>query len=109
VLEVIAGQTGLSYFIESEGIRITSNTLTAMPGTGPAGPPSQGDAASELRALRANLIIGEITIPSDTGTSYSFFIREKDLPLEVNELRKHKIRSAVNEIRRLLFSEEKQD
>ncbi len=103
-LEVVAGQTGLGYSIQPTGIRLTTNPL--------APPPSDGGSAgvdAAIRALRANPIVGHITIPNEDGSSFSFFIREDDLPPEVKEMRKAKIQSAINDIRRSLLAEQPQD
>ena len=62
-----------------------------------------------MQALKSNPIVGQITIPNEDGSSFAFFIREKDLPPEVNEMRKAKIRDAGNQIRKALMAEQPQD
>ena len=101
-LEVVTGLTGLGYFIEPDGIRFAANSLAAS-----ANPAGSVEAA--VRALRTNSIVGQITIPGRDGTSFAFFIREDDLPPEVNEMRRNKVHNAVNDIRRLLAEEEPKD
>jgi len=93
-LELIAGETGLNYIIEPGGVRISAN---------PRAPPAsqnQADAAAQatVAALRANSIVGQVTLPSDDGSSFAFFIRENDLPNDVNELRKAMIHDAAEKI-----------
>ena len=103
-LELVTGQVGLDYRIESAGLRLvvakptTSRTLA-----------DDASAAAALRALRSDRIVGQVTIPNPDGSSYSFFIRESDLPPEVNALRQAKIRRSVNDLRRALFAEQPQD
>lgn len=90
VLEIIAGQTGLAYFIEPEGVRITTNLLTpTTPSTRPA---------TDVAGLpRTSSVVGQITIPNPNGgPAISFFIRESDLPPELNEARKARIREAIS-------------
>jgi type II secretory pathway component GspD/PulD (secretin) len=103
-LEVIAGQTGLSYFIEPTGIRIAASTVASSPATDIA-------AAAELaaKAARSNSVIGQLTIPNPDGTSFSFFIRENDLPPEVNKMRQAKIRKIIDQLRRNLAAEQPKD
>ena len=103
-LEVVAGQTGLGYFIEPDGIRLATHTLAA-----PTTDSGAVSADAALRALKANPIVGQITVPNPDGSSFAFFIRENDLPPEVSEMRKAKIRDAVNDIRRSLAAEQPQD
>jgi hypothetical protein len=100
-LEVIAGQTGLSYSIEPSGVRIAANTTTA---------PSATDitTAAELaaKAARSNSVVGQITIPNPDGTSFSFFIRENDLPAEVNKMRTAKIKGIIKQFEQALSAEQ---
>ncbi|MBI4580283.1 MAG: hypothetical protein HY718_11310, partial [Planctomycetes bacterium] len=70
--ELIAGETGLGYFIEPDGIRITANTVAAGSASS-----SEETAARTVQALRANSIVGQITVPGENGPT--FFIREQDL------------------------------
>jgi len=107
VLEVVAGQTGLGYFIEPDGIRMTTNTLA--PANVDSAAAGVDAAARALQALKANPFVGQITIPNEDGSSFAFFIREKDLPPEVNEMRRAKIHDAINRIRRSLLKEQPQD
>lgn len=102
-LEVIAGQTGLTYTIEPTGIHISAN---------PAATPGPGQGAiteAAVRAMRTNPIIGEIIIPNADGTSFTFFIREEDLPPEVNAMRKARIKKAVDQIRQTLAHDQPKD
>jgi len=102
VLEFIAGMTGLAYSIDQNGIRISPN---------PSAPPVTGGPsdADTLRALRSNPIVGQIMIPNPDGTSFAFFIREEDLPPEVNVMRKARIKKAVDEMRKSLINEQPKD
>ncbi len=103
-LEVITGETGLGYFIEPNGIRITAATM-------PASSTSASDAEKTAQAtydkLRSNSIVGQITIPNADGTSVSLFLRETDLSPEVNELRKSRLREVDEVIRRTLTATSK--
>lgn len=94
-LELIAGETGLGYFIGPEGIRITADTFTA----GETSSASVDPSVKAMQELRSNPIVGQITFPGEDGTTYGFFIREQDLPPEVNELRKEHLRKAVEHMR----------
>jgi hypothetical protein len=97
-LEIVAGQTGLGYFIEPDGVRI------AMSGT--AAPVSTGDseriAQSTVAALRSNPWVATISMPDKDGVRISFLMRESDLPEEVNELRRAHIRQAVERMKNIL-------
>ncbi len=109
VFDLVAGQTGINYIIEPTGIRLTSgvapSTSTASTEKGP-GRTVTSDAAEDFRV---NPIVGQITFKSDDGTSYSFFLREKDLPPEINELRKLRMRKAVIDLGHSLKAEQPRD
>lgn len=105
VFEVVAGQTGLGYFVEGDGIRLTSNILPANGSGGMTSLPVDAVAQSTVRALRANSIVGQVTIPNVGGASFSFFIREDDLPPDVNEMRKAKIQEAVSQMKAALTAD----
>jgi len=109
-LEVIAGETGLSYVIEPEGLRITGpsrSSLAAGPSTAAA--QVEATARAAVAAIRSNAIVGQITFPMPDGSSYSFFIRQNDLPPDVDTMRKAKIAETINHIRRRLHDEQPQD
>ncbi|MDM8007261.1 MAG: hypothetical protein QUV05_14070 [Phycisphaerae bacterium] len=105
VLEWICGLTGLSFSIEPNGIRVSGNKVATTSNT----PGDGGGGEAAIRALRANVIVGQINIANADGSTFSFFIREDDLPPEVNEMRKAKIRDAINQIRQTLGSEQPKD
>lgn len=105
-LEVVAGQTGLVYAVEPDGLRFSASTA---PPPSPGSQVTDSATAATIRDYRSNPIVGEITIRNADGTPFSFFIREDDLPPEVNEMRKAKIHEVVNEIRRVLFSQQQPD
>jgi len=108
-LELVAGETGLDYVIESNGIRVVSNLATRDPSM-TASPTTKSTAVQDaVQALRSNRIIGSVTIPNDDGTSFSFFIREDDLPPEVKQMREWKIKEAVNQLRQLLHDQQPKD
>ncbi len=97
VLELIAGQTGLAYYIEQDGVRVSANPLG-----------STGSAQSTLNeeALRramdksrsANAVVGQILLPAPNGQpQVGFFIREGDLPPDLNEQRKSLLRDLAGE------------
>jgi len=104
-LEVVAGQTGLGYAVEPNGLRLTAAHALPPPTTQGTG----SGAAAALRGYRANPIVGEITVPNPNGPPFRFFIRENDLPPEVNDMRKARIRDVVNEMRRVLSAQQPQD
>ena len=106
-LEVIAGETGLSYVIEQDGLRITRPP--AATGVATASPDSTADVQAAVAAMRTNAIIGQLTFPMDDGTSFSLFIRENDLPHDVDTLRKGKITETINRMRHQLHRELQQD
>ncbi len=91
-LELIAGKTGLGYFVEPDGIRITASAFSAT------GDPSAQTTSTGTQASR-NPVVGQITIPGPNGTSYGFFIREQDLPPEINAMRQEQIRQFVQHMR----------
>jgi hypothetical protein len=109
-LQIIIGETGLDYLIEPDGIRVISNlsvrerAVVSLPTTSEA--PVQGTVPS----YQSNRIVGSVTVPNEDGTSsFSFFIREDDLPPEVKQMREWKIKKAVNQIRKLLHAEQPMD
>ncbi|HSW46977.1 MAG TPA: hypothetical protein VLM89_15550 [Phycisphaerae bacterium] len=114
-LEVIAGETGLTYVVEPDGIRITRKA-PGMP-SGAATSQAAGTISSQVEAaaqataaaLRSNSIIGQITYPLPDGSSFAFFIRESDLPPEVDAMRQAKITTSINQIRQKLHGERQQD
>ena len=87
-LEFIAGETGLSYIIEQDGVRLVSY--------GPLWPASQPSAeaaaAAAASALRVNPIIGQVTLPGPGGLNFSLFVREQDLSAETNKLRQERMK-----------------
>jgi type II secretory pathway component GspD/PulD (secretin) len=99
IFEIIAGQTGLGYVIEPEDVRImispTANTSSSSQPAVDVELAAQRTAA----AMRTNSFVGQLTVPGKDGTTYSFFIRENDLPPDVNELRKSKLKEAGEQIR----------
>jgi hypothetical protein len=107
-LELVAGHTGLGYYVDDQGVHFTSGaTVPALSGT------QAPDAASfkaAAEALRSDPIVGFVTEELGDKSTYSFFIRESDLPPEVNELRKARIRQQyINQIRRALYADQPQD
>lgn len=106
-LEIVGGQTGLRYFIEPDGLRFAASSMPAM-SSGMSDAPS-ASMSEAIRALKSNSIVGQVTFEMEDGSTFAFFLRENDLPPEVNEMRKAKIKRAVDDIRRKLFSEEPQD
>jgi hypothetical protein len=89
----------LSFSIEPAGIRISASKGTAPVAVPPIDP----------RTMRSNPIVGQIDITNRDGSTFSFFIREEDLPPEVNEMRKAKITKAINQIRQTLINEQPKD
>ena len=62
-----------------------------------------------MRALRTSPVIGQVTVLNADGSSFSLWVREEDLPPEVNEMRKAKIKRAINQIRQTLANEQQKD
>jgi len=84
-LELIAGVTGLRYAVEPGAIVIGLPQAATRP------------------VYRRDPFVGKITIPSKSGRyQFDLLIRESDLPPEVNELRKRKVREAVEAMKREL-------
>jgi len=111
-LELIAGHTGLEYFVEPDGIRFTTSSFAppTVPTVSTVSTPDNGTKTQgALAAALQNPIVGQITLNMEDGSSYAFFIRDKDLPPEVNELRKSKIRNTIDAIRKALMAEQQQD
>ena len=108
-LELVAGETGLDYVVERDGVRVVSHLPPRDRSAG--SPPTTMNAAvqSAVQAMRSNRIVGSVTIPNEDGTSFSFFIREDDLPPEVKQMREWKIKKAVNQIRQKLHAEQPKD
>ena len=113
--EIIAGETGLMYFIEADGLRISNNMVSPPTGTGPAGTggstQAQIDATAQATAaaLRATSVIGQISFPLSDGSTASFYLRQGDLPPEVNEMRKNRVNDAINQLRKHLGAEQRRD
>lgn len=112
-LEVIAGETGLGYFIEPEGVRVSNTQLHTTSAT-PSSPDNlavqaEVTAQATAAALRSNSIVGQLTFPMPDGSTFSFFIRHNDLPPEVNQMRESKIQDTINHMRRQLYAEQQQD
>jgi hypothetical protein len=107
-LEVIAGQTGLSYFIEPDGIRLTTANAP-QPGMAQSSMQVADTAAATVAAMRSNSIVGQVAIPAAHAkdVQVSFFVRENDLTPEVNELRKTKVKEAVQQMRSALATQPK--
>ncbi len=101
-LEIIAGQTGLGYVVDPDGIRITTNVLSIPASTSQSADQAENISQRTVAALRSNSFVGTITIRGKDGTEYAFFVREGDLPADVNELRKQKIREAGERLREAL-------
>ncbi len=99
-LEVVAAETGLSYIIEPQGLRIAASPM----GYGTAATPEAGDQAMQktLQDLRTNPIVGQITFPLPGGMQFAFFLREADLPARLNEMRRARIARAAVEIEKAL-------
>jgi len=98
-LQLVAAETGLAFFVETDGVRFAAGTFA---GAGSSTASSTDPAAAAV--LRTNPIVGQITIPSENGSTISFFLREQDLPPDVNQLRQQYLRHASNAMRETLSS-----
>lgn len=103
--QLVGGHTGLIFTIEPFGVRVSASNV-AIPARG--GVDSSATEAA-LRAARGSPIVGQVNITGPDGLSYSFFIREEDLPPEVNQMRKAKVEKAINQIRKTLANEQPKD
>lgn len=114
-LEIIAGETGLMYFIEAGGVRISNSMVSPTNGTASAGAGSptqaqvEATAQATAAALRATSVIGQVSFPLSDGSTASFYLRQGDLPPEVNEMRKVRINEAINQLRKHLNAEQRRD
>jgi len=115
-LEVIAGETGLGYVIEPTGVRITRQpaagagaVAATMPAGGAISSQIEATAQATAAAMRSNSVVGQVTFPLPDGSSFAFFIRQGDLPPEVNAMREAKIAKTINQIRQKLHGEQQQD
>lgn len=93
VLELMAGQTGLAYYIEQDGVRITANPLSSA-GSAQAGADDTAKIADAIvRSRYTNSVVGQILLPAAKNKpQIAFFIRENDLSPEMNEQRKALLR-----------------
>ncbi len=98
-LEVVAAETGLSYIIEPQGLRIAASPMGYAT---VAGGSADEQALRTLQDLRTNPIVGQITFPLPGGMQFAFFLREADLPERLNQMRKARIARAAAEIERAL-------
>lgn len=105
-LQYVTGLTGLSFSIEPNGIRISAGKTGAAIAVAPT---DHSSAEAALRAMRSNPVVGQINVTNRDGSTFSLFIREEDLPPEVNEMRKARVAKAVNQIRQTLASEQPND
>jgi hypothetical protein len=88
-LELICGNTGLEYRIKDGAISLAAGA--SLQGGQPSGF-SQSDP-----------YVGKIVIPGKNGGyNFEFFLRESDLPPDLNRLRKEKIKNAVDTMRKEL-------
>jgi hypothetical protein len=114
-LEVVSGETGLMPVIEADGVRITRQGAAGIAGapatnTGGANTSQiETVAQATAAAMRSNSIVGQFTFPLPDGSSFSFFVRESDLPPELAAMRQAKIAKTVNQIRQKLHGEQQQD
>jgi hypothetical protein len=85
-LDALVGAVGIAYDIQDDHIALH------LPGKQNAAPGPRGDA-----------VIGRLTLPpGKDGQSLEVFLRESDLPPELNDLRKKKIAEAVQELAKSL-------
>jgi type II secretory pathway component GspD/PulD (secretin) len=83
VLELIAGLTGLAYFIEPEGVRISGNVLSSGT-TRPAD--ADSIAINTVERMRSSSILGIVSIPIESGPPIQIYIRENDVTPDLKEL-----------------------
>lgn len=91
--ELVAGETGLGFVIEPDGIRITPSTSGPLAGSRPG----EGDTAALTLTKSANPVVGQVPIPGLDGAVW--FIREQDLPPDVNRMRLQQLKLAGERIR----------
>lgn len=86
-LELICGTTGLEYHLKGETITIA------------AGAPLVGEEAAARS--RNDPYVGRVKVPGKSGQyEFEFFLRESDLPPDLNLVRKDKIKQAVETMRK---------
>lgn len=91
-LDALSGATGIAYDVREDAVYLQ---LGDKPGTNPA--------------PRADAIVGRIVLPLGGGSAggaddanFDMFIRESDLPPELNALRKRRIAQAIAELQNRL-------
>lgn len=93
MLELICGNTGLQY-------RIAGRTVRIMAGPSLVGADPTGSTAA---AASSDPYVGSISILDENGEfKIQFYLRESDLPPDVNDLRRKNIKKAVEIMRREL-------
>jgi hypothetical protein len=103
--ELLAGQTGLGYYIEPEGVRITASALSSAggPTVNPAAhaPDATGNIPqATYDLLRSNSIVANIELPpSPDGRKFVIVVRRGDLPQDLRDLINAVIADSVEPIR----------
>lgn len=87
-LEMISGATGLAYEVTPKEIVIKHTNVSRTAAT---------QQATVIQS--SDPIVGEIHVQGKDGMSYSFWIRQSDLPPDVNEWRKGKIKEVVQQMK----------
>lgn len=83
-LELISGVTGLSYRVADGALILESVS------------PAESRRAGTAARAGGDPLVGKVVVPSPSGEyQFEFVLRESDLPPELNELRRERIRRAV--------------
>jgi len=102
--ELVAGQTGLGYYIEPEGIRITASNLTPTGNPAPAPRPPDGvdrnTQAETIKLLRETSVVIQLELPpGPDGKKITIMVRRGDLPDDLKELVNATIKASAEPIR----------
>lgn len=95
--ELVAGQTGLGYYIEPEGVRIAASIL------GPTGTPTVTSASGvedTVKRLRENSVVLHLELPATKdGRKFTIMVRGQDLPPDVRAMINTAITDSIEPIR----------
>ena len=98
-LELIAGKTGLAYYIEPDGVRITANAGCAT-GSGGSADTAGNTAERTAKILRESSVVAQIELPvGKDGHKITILVRRSELPPDVNDMIKNVIQNSIEPLR----------
>jgi len=102
VLDLVAGQTGLNYYVEPEGVRITACSLT--PSGAPVAPHptdvTSNTPAETVKLLRESSVVIQLELPpTPDGKKITLMVRRSDLPDDLKDLVNAAIKASAEPIR----------